>query len=379
MRALSFFIPLYLALMRDVVKYLLVSFSLLLFIAVLTILQGHWNYSLFLLLRSVLLLVLVLALLRLLYELLQLPRITEGYKNGFLTLFGFGVIVVGAELVFTFVPVSHGVGFSYAGKNWRFYYESRNAAGFRDQTLAEKDFDQRTVVFIGDSFTEGQGVRNTTDRFAEQLIKRLGPCYEMLLLAKGGMHTRDQIQQLQELDITPEIIVFQYYGNDIEGDANTLGHHRQPIVGYADLSPLSSYFVRASYFLNYFYWRKARSYLSPYHDFLVQSYSSDTIMEEHLSSLQQFKELASQTGADLYFLGIPYLQDVELSEQLFLTRLNSLFDDSDKRSYAIDLSPTIRSIPVEDRMVNRNDPHASEIVHQLIAIELAERIGGRCH
>ncbi len=176
------------------------------------------------------------------------------------------------------------------------------------------------------------------------------------------------------MEFTPEIVVFQYYGNDIEGDATAIGYHRQPIIGYSDLSTFSTYLVRASYLLNYFYWRKARPYLSHYHEYLVNAYSTDEIMQQHLSSLKELKDLVNEAGAQMYFLGIPFLQDVDLSEQLYLNKLNSLFEDSERNSYVIDLSAAIRSIPTKDRVVNSNDPHASIMVHQLIAQELNKSI-----
>ncbi|MEL6832192.1 MAG: SGNH/GDSL hydrolase family protein [Bacteroidota bacterium] len=360
--------------MKVVGRYFLISAGLLLGIAYLTIRQAHWNYPLFLLLRSGLLLLSALSLLRLLYEFTRLPDLGESLKRGLLALFAVAVLLLGVELIFTFVPVSHGVGFSYAGKNWRFYYEQRNGEGFRDEEISQRDTTKQTIVFIGDSFAEGQGIKNTNNRFAELLMDSLGDCYEKLLLARGGWHTKDQLQQLSELDFAPEVIVFQYYGNDIEGDATAMGYHRQPIIGYADLSTFSTYAVRASYLLNYFYWRKARPYLSHYQEYLISAYATDEIMQQHLSSLLELKDLVNEAGAQMYFLGIPFLQDVKLSEQLYLNRLNSLFDDPERRSYAIDLSAAIQAIPTKDRMVNSNDPHASEAVHQLIAQELAKWI-----
>ncbi|MEL6660448.1 MAG: hypothetical protein AAFR36_28535, partial [Bacteroidota bacterium] len=143
--------------MKVVGRYFLISAGLLLGIAYLTIRQAHWNYPLFLLLRSGLLLLSALSLLRLLYEFTRLPDLGESLKRGLLALFAVAVLLLGVELIFTFVPVSHGVGFSYAGKNWRFYYEQRNGEGFRDEEISQRDTTKQTIVFIGDSFAEGQG------------------------------------------------------------------------------------------------------------------------------------------------------------------------------------------------------------------------------
>ena len=68
---------------------------------------------------------------------------------------------------------------------------------------------------------------------------------------------------------------------------------------------------------------------------------------------------------------IPVLNDLNFSIP-FLNKVIPLFQD--KGVTVINTVDLVKDIPVNQRIVNNNDAHASELVHKLIAVSLFEKI-----
>ena len=298
------------------------------------------------------------------------PKLKSIKARIFTSLFSTLLCLLLLEVVFTFLPRSHGVGFAYAARNWHFYYLEDNKQGFRDEPWNHKNLDQPILLFLGDSFTAGMGIKNPEDRFANLLGDRLKADYEMVVCAKGGFSTRDQLEALQNLNLSPAAIVFQYYGNDIEGDALIHGKTRKTIRGYEDLSTFESLAVRSSYLLNYLYWTFPRSYLNDYAQFLTTAYQDEKIFASHLQSVQEIKAFCIEKNIPLYSIMIPFLQDLERSTKLYEPAIAKILDDPVQECYLIPLQASLSRITAKQRIVNRNDAHASKQVHQIIAREI---------
>lgn len=74
-------------------------------------------------------------------------------------------IFIFTELVFTNVPKSHAIGFTYASMIWDIkYWHPVTVDGYRDQPKV--DTSKKNIIFIGDSFTSGHGLKNVSDRFS---------------------------------------------------------------------------------------------------------------------------------------------------------------------------------------------------------------------
>ena len=94
-----------------------------------------------------------------------------------------------------------------------------NAAGYRDREFGPRRPGVRRVVVVGDSFTEGQGVREADSyvRVLEAQLNAGGGAWETLNLGYRGHDFPELYGQFQEaLRLEPDVIVFGMVLNDGE-------------------------------------------------------------------------------------------------------------------------------------------------------------------
>ena len=240
------------------------------------------------------------------------------------------------------------------------------------------DFSKKKIVFLGDSFTEGFGIPNIQNRFPERSIKNISPCYEPFIMARGGLNTMDQLRLLKALTFKPDVIVYQYYGNDIDGNAIEMGFLRKPIEAYKELSAVSRTFIKASYLLNYLYWLYPKEYLNDYSRYLKSCYTNDAIFHAHRLTITELLHYAQQNNAKVFCIVIPYLQDLESSQNLYVNQVENCITQEISEGQLIDIFGEVQQLSPQDRIVNSNDPHASEKVHQIIATKLALELDKLC-
>ncbi|MCC6802931.1 MAG: SGNH/GDSL hydrolase family protein [Anaerolineae bacterium] len=112
-----------------------------------------------------------------------------------------------------------------ASNNWMARYWHTNSAGFRDREWQEADWrDKTTIAVVGDSFTAGWGIVDPADRFADVLAQRLGDAYAVFNLGVPGASTPEEQHTLERApDPTPDVVILQYFLNDIDYAVLTLG------------------------------------------------------------------------------------------------------------------------------------------------------------
>src|SRR5262249_5919928 len=124
----------------------------------------------------------------------------------------------------------------------------------RHRASPERLKGKRVIMFVGDSFTAGHGIKNVADRFSDRVGAGLGPAWESINLARCGWCTLWEADALAAQTVTPEVVVLGYFFNDIEvvgiegGRPMPTLHTPLPVV------------LRKSYFLNFLYWRWQRSH-----------------------------------------------------------------------------------------------------------------------
>lgn len=366
--------------MSKIAKYVLGIVLISIAVSYFTVYQIFQNYLVFLLLRLLAIFFLIILNFKLFYALaIKKSLLDERIKNVSLVFFSVFTLLLILESVFTFIPRSHGVGFSYAAKNWNLYYMSLNSEGFRDLEKEIKNMEKKKIVFLGDSFTKGAGIKNKQNRFADITMKKLDQCYEMFILAKGGMNTINQLDLLKNLSFVPDIIVYQYYGNDIEGDAINSGFRRKRIEGYKDISFFSEGLAKSSYLFNYFYWLYPKDYLDDYSDYIAKCYSNDEILKEHIITISKILEYGKMNNSNTYCVMIPYLQNLELSKKLYIDRISGHMNSKLKNGSVIEIIDELKVIEPNNRIVNSNDSHANEKVNLIIADKLINELEKFCN
>lgn len=112
--------------------------------------------------------------------------------------------------------------------NWRFVPNSivrdgkvvyrYNSAGFRDMEHdVKKTVDVKRVVVVGDSVTEGSGVRQE-EMFTTHLQSLLGPRYEVINLGMSGLNTPQEIHllEIEGIKYEPDVVVVNFVLNDCD-------------------------------------------------------------------------------------------------------------------------------------------------------------------
>jgi lysophospholipase L1-like esterase len=298
------------------------------------------------------------------------PNRSERQKSWYAMAWSLASLLLLLELIFTLYPESHFVGYTYASQNWMGWYWHKNELGYRDSPFKLKDSTKTRVFFLGDSYTAGHGIKNPSYRFADILAQQLGPKFTCYNLGQNGADTRDEFIRLKAYPLKPDVLVWQYYGNDIEPVARTFKTFPSFNL-YADLPSLGRHLVEGSYLLNYLYWRVPHGELQPYLDTLKASYRDSTILNTHSLEFQKIKHWCDSLDVKLLCVHVPFMHDLSESTKLqaeLQARIRGL------GIKLIDLAPSLQDLSVQERVVNRYDAHASKAVQRIIAERLLPEI-----
>jgi hypothetical protein len=285
----------------------------------------------------------------------------------FVFLFATTIIFLSSmEVIFSFVPRSHGVGYTFAARLWfEKYWRPINSLGYRDKEIAQNDLSKIKVAVVGDSFMAGHGVKDVRDRFSDVLQAKLGAQYRVFNLGLNGADTRSEFDSLSAFPYKSDIIVLSYCGNDIDKVSLAMGTPSPEFTPYKNLGSAARYMVEHSFFFNYLYWLMPQEDSKNYDEFLFSSYRNPEILKAHLSDLKKFVDFARLGGSKLFVLLFPYdLRDLEGTKSYVQPVKDEFLAENVP---VLDVSEIATAIRPSDRTVNSSDGHPSPALHRLIA------------
>ncbi len=287
----------------------------------------------------------------------------DTHRNGLTLLFTIIVIFLALELIFMFFPQSHAFHGTLASRVWRqYYWKPINRLKYRDREIIY-DNKRRNILIVGDSLTAGDGIKNVKDRLSDLLGKELaGAGFNIYNLGQDGADTRSEYINLMAYPVRPDIVILQYFGNDINCPAG-----KSSIASYSDLNIAIRYLVKFSFFFNYVYWKFPHPGYENYFTNLSSCYRNRVVYEQHLSDLAKFIDYCKEREISLIVVIFPFLNDIELS-RVYTEPIGSFFDDN--KICVLKVADLVKDLPMEKRIVNVNDPHPSRLVNKLIADEL---------
>ncbi|HXP49748.1 MAG TPA: SGNH/GDSL hydrolase family protein [Bacteroidia bacterium] len=285
-------------------------------------------------------------------------------KNLFTSLYFVVFLLLFLELIFTYVPKSQIVDSTLASKNWFAYYWKINYKGFRDTYFSEKDTAKKKIAFIGDSFTEGHGIKHNSERFSDVVGKTLADKYSFYNLGICGMNSNDEYAQLQKFPFKPDVVVLQYYGNDIE-DLDTTAKQKFNFAPFADSNNLTYAIVSNSYLANYIFWLYPHGKYGDYYQYMSSLYNNPILIKKHLATLNKFVEYCRQRNALLIAVVIPFLQVDMKKSDMYMMPVVSFFKQNNIP--VVNVAEFAGNFPVRERVVNSNDMHASVMFNKIIA------------
>jgi len=287
------------------------------------------------------------------------------------------------EVIFMFLPRTHGIGFSLANSLWfHQYWKPFNSYDKRD--IEPRKNAKTNIFFVGDSFAAGHGINYIEDRFSDIVragLTKTDADLQVINLAQPSFDTKSEYESvlkfIESSGIQPDMIVLQYYVNDIDHIARKHGlkGDGEGFSPYSELNFLTRWFIKGSYFLNYIYWIFPGQEVNGYLDYVEKAYSNELIFTEHMKEFNVFQNYAKSKQIQFLVILFPLMQEIELSKRLYITKVNRYLENQGINS--IDLSNIIEQIPIEDRIVNRNDAHPSHEVHRKIGEEIIPSISSR--
>jgi lysophospholipase L1-like esterase len=260
------------------------------------------------------------------YLMLQVSKsaVSNVVKNFFLFFVSLVTIISIIEIVFMFVATSHGSGNAYSGKIWmQRYWNPINSLGFRDKEPENK---KNTILFVGDSFTAGWGLKNIEDRFDHQAISILAKkerTINGINLGRYGADTKLEFSLtksfISKSKIHPKKIVLQFFVNDVD---KFLINDSSCISKAQSESLLKKIFLDGSYLYNYIYsiYPTSENPIKPkrcdYGEKLKMIYTIDSLWLKEQIQLDKFTSYCKAKNIELTILFFPFMEDLTLSKKI---------------------------------------------------------------
>lgn len=282
------------------------------------------------------------------------------------------------ESVFMFIPRSHGAAFSYSGQLWfEKYWNPINSFGYRDEQ-PDTTNNSNPIFFVGDSYTAGHGIKNVEDRFSNVFKSKLEKgnySANVINLGKINLNTTEEFEEMSNFiettNIKPKKIILQYYVNDVYHIAKKHGFE----WAYDPYGKLNSIFrkaVKGSYLVNYFFWLAPHIGSGEFLSKIEGMYNDKLILKEHLNEIQRFIDYANENKIELLIVIFPLMQRLEESKAIYINKFANYLTNQNVNF--IDVAELIDHLPIEQRIINNNDSHASVEVNRILAEEIYKKI-----
>ena len=283
------------------------------------------------------------------------------------SLFAVTVVLLLLEFVFMNVANANTGGRALSEKIWMDrFWNPINSLGYRDLEPSVEETEKLTkVLFLGDSFTAGHGVKysETVSSVIKENLQ--GEQWEVYNAGKNGADTRAELENLKAYPVVPDLVVYQYFGNDINQTALEQGVKPFSSYFYSDIPSIVALLVRRSFFFNFVYWRFPHSsWAEDYYRFQRQAFESTDAVAEHLVDIEKLVNAIAELDAEVVMLLYPNLQDFDISER-YMNILRTFC--SDRGIQYIDIGEIAEGLSPRDRVVGHNDGHSSAALNRITA------------
>lgn len=277
------------------------------------------------------------------------------------------------EAAFTLVIRSHGVGYTLASRGWFDRHWRMNSSEHRDieQPLPTRRDGTPIVVFIGDSFAAGAGIAQLGDRFPDRIRTALEGRARVFNWGVAGANARRQVSEFRRFPPVGDLVVLQYFANDIEDAAVALNRPPPRHHPYHDVPHFVRIALGRSFLLNYVYWSSPKSDMGQYWGYIQAVFKEPLVLELHYQELDTFLKLAQERQTRVLAAVFPFLgKDVD--SEFCMAPILGFFRS--RGVTAIDLREALQDLPPKRLHVNANDYHPSVEAHERVANRLLPEI-----
>lgn len=304
------------------------------------------------------------------------PRIKKILIGPLISIIALFLILFLLEFYFRFFVIqSDGLSFTKSSQLWfSKYWHPVNSYGYRDKEHSDKELNGKKIILIvGDSFVAGHGIKNPSLRFSDLLQKYLGDDWVVINIANNGWQTRDEYEGLVTYPSKPDVIILSHYIDDIVYAAQLNKFPPPPIIKNLPLP--TRIIINTSYFANFLYWQKYRlesSFLNKeYERYLKEAYLNTLILKTHEEELNKFVKYSREQNSKLLLVLFPSLVDVPGS-----AKINSIISSWSliNKIPVLNMGEKLAGKSSHELIVNQQDAHPNELVHQEVANFLLEYI-----
>lgn len=279
------------------------------------------------------------------------------------------------ELTFAlFYDESDSLNTTNVSRRWFQRHVTLNPEGFRDtqRFLRTPPAGRQRIVFLGDSFTFGQGVANPADRFSDRVgaaLERAQPgrftVSNLGVLGSGTKQTVALLKNALAAEYHLDYVVYVICPNDIEDFYDDRTGEEALL-----LTPTPHFFlIHDTYFFNLIY-HHSRQYLRPrlrnYHTFLQDLYRGEEWQQMQVK-LDELRRICAENQIDLRIAIFPYVETVG-PQYSFRDAHRQIMEYCRERNIpAVDLEAALAARAAEGLVANRFDIHPNALAHQLAA------------
>jgi hypothetical protein len=297
----------------------------------------------------------------------------SNYIKNFLTIFLsvlITLLIVEIFLRFFLVPSSSGINIGILNNKFSKLNYKLDENGFRNEKITPK----ADYVFLGDSFTFGNGLK--VEKTFPQIVKKRLLNKNIYNLGIGGTNTIDQLKILKSYDLKKNsTVVYQYFFNDIDYNKKYISSKSvENDYLLRNLKKFIFFSINNSYTFDFF--------IHPFLAKILKLSNALTYDEidylEHLNDVKLIFDYLNKKNVNVIFILIPILQSKETIDLSSKTYINffekNFFKICNKKDVLINISKFLDHYDSKDLIVSKRDTHASYSVNKIIADKIHELI-----
>ena len=281
------------------------------------------------------------------------------------------------EAVFTIIPISNHTNQSLASKTWQLYYGDKNVLLQDPSTRVHASGAARKqIVFIGDSFTQGAGLKSTSMRYSDLLEEKLTACADVFNFGRDGYSTTEELEVINKLVDFPDIMVLQYFFNDPDIICQeALGWYPELDV-YAELSYLTRLVITRSYLANFIFFRTYDfPMINSYMGFFTDCFRDQKALKMYAQQVDSIVDYCQNNEVTLLVLVIPHPVHPESTAPQDHV-VQKMYEN---RGVTVILADSVLNLlPLRQRVISNQDLHLSELGNQQIADLLYPILRSQC-
>jgi hypothetical protein len=243
-----------------------------------------------------------------------------------------------------------------------------------DYTSADVE-GKRVCLFVGDSNAAASGIPDYRDGMGPVLATHLGDEWVVPIVAQGGWGTKAELQGLSDYPHEPDLVVLQYFLNDITESAVTFG--KSPVPPIEIPTGVMGFVSRHSFLFDRLYWRVYRARMmergGAFWANLEAAYADPKIWEDHRKSILSFIQYTQERDIPMLAVLLPSVTNAELNQSI-IAKVGGVFTSQDVP--VLDLMEPLSTWRAEDIVISPVNGHPNAAVDKEIGRWIYESLRG---